>query len=850
MLFGRSVGLASIAIFALPLDYLAFRIGPLWLVGAATLSVRNGRFVFVVAYALERLVLHLWRIENPDTCFVFSVALFITYIAYPLVFNEVNLPLAETWYDFRQTGVPSLPVFVFMAVLVHYPRWTSGVVVEMLLRKMPAWMWAHFTCSDVFSGTWMMIQYVVFGLTLYYSMLAPLGLFLLAIVTLAWRCLGKAFHDVRVRIMVWMSDNNPPAGYHTPQRLEPNQILPQFKYAELHEDQMRVLYLLPRGNSDTIRCEIAHVGLKCTPVYEAMSYVWGRQKPEDFCQEVYLNDHPFTVTQRVYELLHDRSSVFTPRAIWIDAICINQADTAEKNRQVALMRQIYSRASHVTTWLGVAPNAHLAVDLLLELAHLSKNYAMTDTELWERYLPQRRSARWLALGDMMEHPYFTRIWMVQEVAVNKVVHIVYGGQLLNWDTVTLVFRTMFLSNRLSLLVEDTAVVGRKRYGLSSYSAVFLDRVRDAVQGGEPVDLVYLLRSCWSLEATVRRDKVFALVGLAADSDHELLKPDYTEGISEAEVFTNAAVYLALHNGGLLRVLGCAGIGWPRNVSGLPSWAPDWSIVGRLMLGSFPEDSTAQYRPSGYLSPSPLRVLAGETIMVEMDAIVMEGGQVLHLTSEFQRPVVATRDRSDGVDLSLMDKRTGPWVLEALSMVCQQLGDVMKTVYRHTSQPLEEVFWRTLITDSGFYNADGITTKSYTRPAPVAYGAFFREYMRLFSSMSIRADHDEQYFSPGDPLDRIQKFSLWVTSMQARCLSRRLAVTEQGFMALVPPNTQMGDRIAIIPGVITPMIVRPIGRLEESENTLVFSLVGECYVHGLMDAGEWVRQDLVVRIVIM
>lgn len=140
MLPGRCVEHTRNAIFGLALDYLAFRIGPLWLVSAATISVRNGRFVFLMSYALERFVLHLCYIEHPDTCYVFSIALFITYIAHPLVFNEVNVPLAEIWYNFRQTGVPTLPTFVAMAVLLHYPRWTRDVVVEMLLRKMPAWI--------------------------------------------------------------------------------------------------------------------------------------------------------------------------------------------------------------------------------------------------------------------------------------------------------------------------------------------------------------------------------------------------------------------------------------------------------------------------------------------------------------------------------------------------------------------------------------------------------------------------------------------------------------------------------------------------------------------------------------
>ena len=38
--------------------------------------------------------------------------------------------------------------------------------------------------------------------------------------------------------------------------------------------------------------------------------------------------------------------------IWVDAICINQTDTAEKTQQVGLMAEIYSRAERTFAWIG------------------------------------------------------------------------------------------------------------------------------------------------------------------------------------------------------------------------------------------------------------------------------------------------------------------------------------------------------------------------------------------------------------------------------------------------------------------------------------------------------------------
>ncbi len=45
-------------------------------------------------------------------------------------------------------------------------------------------------------------------------------------------------------------------------------------------------------------------------------------------------------------------SLLEPAWLWIDAICINQADTIEKGIQVYQMDQIYINATIVTVWLG------------------------------------------------------------------------------------------------------------------------------------------------------------------------------------------------------------------------------------------------------------------------------------------------------------------------------------------------------------------------------------------------------------------------------------------------------------------------------------------------------------------
>ncbi len=58
--------------------------------------------------------------------------------------------------------------------------------------------------------------------------------------------------------------------------------------------------------------------------------------------------------------------------------------------------------------------------------------------------------------------------------------------------------------------------------------------------------------------------------------------------------------------------------------------------------------------------------------------------------------------------------------------------------------------------------------------------------------------------------------------------RRFCVTRDGYVGIVPPLTEVGDQICIFYGIDTPYTVRQGQSLEK------FALVGECYIHGMMD----------------
>ncbi|KAH9207808.1 heterokaryon incompatibility protein-domain-containing protein, partial [Leptodontidium sp. 2 PMI_412] len=111
---------------------------------------------------------------------------------------------------------------------------------------------------------------------------------------------------------------------------------------------IRLLAILP-GVDDPIRCELSVVDLETAPPYEALSYVWGTPDPT---LDILCNGKAIPVGPNLYSALRHLRGGYGTRIIWIDAICINQADSDERSKQVLFMNAIYRKAQHVTVWLG------------------------------------------------------------------------------------------------------------------------------------------------------------------------------------------------------------------------------------------------------------------------------------------------------------------------------------------------------------------------------------------------------------------------------------------------------------------------------------------------------------------
>ncbi|PVH73905.1 HET-domain-containing protein, partial [Cadophora sp. DSE1049] len=124
-------------------------------------------------------------------------------------------------------------------------------------------------------------------------------------------------------------------------------------YAPLGHNEIRLVQLLPGPDNTSIELQILpNVHLASVPKYLALSYVWGDPTSK---HSIRVNGSPVEVTSNLADFLWYQRKLSQDAAgaenLWIDAICINQNNTQERNIQVLLMVHIYQRADRTIVWL-------------------------------------------------------------------------------------------------------------------------------------------------------------------------------------------------------------------------------------------------------------------------------------------------------------------------------------------------------------------------------------------------------------------------------------------------------------------------------------------------------------------
>lgn len=214
------------------------------------------------------------------------------------------------------------------------------------------------------------------------------------------------------------------------------------------------------GDPSAIRCCLRMGDLADKPTFTALSYVCGDSTVQ---KTIWCDDRPFSVTQNAWHALGRLRTQFAPLMIWIDAVCIDQDNVAEKSRQISLMGAIYSSAAQVYIWLGegnektnramrdLASGALTFKRLIRETVaddsrgvenelHFATavptgprlRYRLTMHLLLRRYFFLRKVYLYSELNDLFANSWIKRVWTLQEVLLASTPVLVCGDLWVSW----------------------------------------------------------------------------------------------------------------------------------------------------------------------------------------------------------------------------------------------------------------------------------------------------------------------------------------------------------------------------------------------------------------------------------
>jgi Heterokaryon incompatibility protein (HET) len=605
----------------------------------------------------------------------------------------------------------------------------------------------------------------------------------------------------------------------------------QYTYEPLAAGHIRLVRVLRRSLLSELRCELIHVPLSSAPDYEAISYCWGRDPPS---KTILMNGQKLAVLPSVYDVLHYRRSFQTDRLLWIDFICINQEKREEKQVQIPLMRQIFSQATRVLAWLGDMEGSLVARYAVYKLIPDLCGSSLESIFQQDILSTKISIIEWSCLAKLFCKPWFNRIWIVQEVAFAKSVHMLFGRVCMDWDTLAQAIPVIFHPNIIGSFITPD-VPGLMPF-MNWSNAIKMALFRDQVKTGKLDSLTSIITQSSPFEASLDHDKIYALLGLADESGSRIL-PDYSKPAQE--VYTDV-MRLLLQMDDPLSALAMAGIGMKRNpkLNDLPSWVPDWSTPIPRMNNHSPWLPKRSDGDLHYGDGAGARYTARISVPMGNHRLVQTGGNIVDEIIAVSQRSPHSLDSKIALDVagvvSLFEGQR-EWIVDAEKLAWTYSEDPYPSRCTHQcivqQECLGDAFWRTLTrgrtlgveAPSRSIRDDFLAFKwflglSDDSPSPPPY-----EQIRLpENEIDMGVDDAKERFSAA------QKF-IYGSSVSA---IGRIAVTKKKYLAFVPPETQIGDVVVIVLGAETPYILR---RNEAKlANEMTWQLVGPAYVHGCMD----------------
>ncbi|KAN0119397.1 Heterokaryon incompatibility protein (HET) domain containing protein [Hyaloscypha variabilis] len=553
---------------------------------------------------------------------------------------------------------------------------------------------------------------------------------------------------------------------------------------------IRIAILSPGSFNDTPSISLAVCTLSDPdPDYEAISYCWSQglgdtiEDKWDF--EVKCGEHIFMVPRNLGRALRRLRYQDRQRRLWMDSVCIDQQSVEEKNVQVAMMGRIFATARRVVVWLGEEDgDTDSAYETLRILARTRSILDQQDEAMIVKAMATKQVSEVAGLrpvsrkeiqsmADLLQRAWFERAWVFQE-------------SVLAFETVVKTGSVEVAGDVIVSMVEcgmqyGMPYIGMKSQNLSAVDrayAMFLPlRVRKDFGSNFWQDLLWVLRARRGAKASDPSDVIYSLLGVAADGKSSLIRPDYSRRWQQLYTWVAKKIIQETQFLDILGEVNALPTACISDSNALPSWVPDW----RTSLEEGAKFNIDANMEAGPRSPFFRSTGYSKALLIEKEDLFS----------------TKLKLRGIHVDVVRSIQPSSGWAQ------WKEFNQFLKEeLYWPTMEPMALARIKMLSLDASSWDPNS------THCIPNGVEPFVADY--------------DKYLKEGkDSVDaRIMEQMLKVR--------RKVLLTSQGFFGVAPNSVKVGDHLYLLPGAEFPILLR---RLPKSE--IEHSLVGECYIHGLM-----------------
>ena len=594
--------------------------------------------------------------------------------------------------------------------------------------------------------------------------------------------------------------------------------LPDFTYTSLPGNHIRMSTILAGPDGSRLGIRLQMIDVHNLPSYRALSYCWGEGSMGEECScEDETSSGRLWLSNNLWQALKQirRSEEDVP--LWVDQLCIDQRNNEEKAQQVRLMGQIYSKASQVVVWLGLADNeTALAFHLIESVGEQVVEQVQkmgTDVagnfirECYPLDLSSADSPEWIAFRNLFKRPWFSRLWIFQEVVLAQKALFVCG-------------KFSQSLRALTAICESVKAVDRQVPDHQSHikevdeflSFVWFCQMIKSDQWGAAstrqdgsfhLDLLNLMKRLMGQKSSLPHDFVYALLGIAKDVQALSIPIDYTQTFRDLFVYMSKSF---VKNYCDLTVLSLVSIGpsdtipraGPRT---LPSWVPDYRYAignnNRRVSGGSRIVKHGRNRHYNSTGSSRESAILGSSHILVVNGIFV--GKIDLLSDP-------DNNMEDEASIGLNVVSGGQW--SRMAERCAYGG-----LYAPTGEAIKQAFARLRVTDYLPGEHDAADRAARVHPFDIPEPG---------PSAIIRTPNGERLLDT--------KLEDGVTRRILRSTSRqKFFFTDTGYMGLCHQSCVVGDQVWLLMGGHMPFLLRQL-----KTEPITHHFKGESYVHGIMD----------------